>query len=201
MASASQGRETGIGSTTGSPISPGMSSPSTSFGSASRASTDSGSAGASSADSLKEGLKDTAITAGGVLRDQATQLAQDIGHELSRTGESQIARGADAIRRFARAIDNAASELEDQSPTVARSVHEAAHKVNRLSDNIASRNLSELLDSATQLARAQPVLFLGGSVFAGIALARFLKSSARHRPGSGAVSSGSVYQDPAQTPY
>ena len=65
---------------------------------------------------------------------------------------------------------------------VARTVHEAARGVESLSDNLSNRNVNELIDSAAQLARAQPALFIGGSIAAGFALARFLKSSGRQRP-------------------
>ncbi len=135
--------------------------------------------------SLSAGLKDTAQTAADAVRQQAAQLAQDVGHELNKTGEAQRARGVDAIRRLARAIDSAAAELESQSPTVARTVHEAARRVDGLSDNLSNRNVNELIDSAAQLARSQPALFVGGSIAAGFALARFLKSSARQRPSAG----------------
>ena len=133
--------------------------------------------------SLASGLKETAQTATEAVRQQAAQFAQDVGHELSKTGEAQKAKGAEAIRRLARAIDSAAAELESQSPTVAQAVHEAARCADGLSDNLSSRNVNELIDSAAQLARAQPALFIGGSVAAGFALARFLKSSARQRSG------------------
>jgi hypothetical protein len=134
---------------------------------------------------LSAGVKETAQTAAEAVRQQASQFAADVGHELGKTGEAQKARGVEAIRRFARAIDSAADELEGDSPVVARTVHQAAHQVSDLSDNLSSRNVNELIESATQLARTQPALFIGGSVAAGFALARFLKSSARQRPGAG----------------
>jgi hypothetical protein len=139
---------------------------------------------AQGADDLGAGLRDAAKTAADALKQQAAQLAQDVGHELSQTGEGQKMRGVEAIRRFARAIDSAAAELEGQSPAVAQTVHEAARHVDGLSDNLSGRSVNELIDSAARLARAQPALFLGGSVAAGFALARFLKSSAQ-RSGAG----------------
>ncbi len=141
--------------------------------------------GGQRAGSMGAGLKDTAQTAADAVRQQAAQFAGDVGHELSRTGEAQKQRGVEAIRSLARAIDSAAEELEPQSPTIARTVHEAARGVEDLSDNLANRNVNELIDSAARLARAQPALFLGGSVAAGFALARFLKSSARQQPAAG----------------
>ena len=76
--------------------------------------------------SLGAGLRDTAQTAADAVRQQAARFAGDVGHELSSTGEAQKARGVEAIRSFARAIDSAAEELKPQSPIVARTVHEAA---------------------------------------------------------------------------
>lgn len=128
------------------------------------------------------GVKKTAQTAADALRQQASRFAADVGHELGKTGEVQKARGVDAMRSLARAIDSAAEELDEQSPTIARSVHEAAQGVKSLSDDLSNRNVNELIDSATQLARARPALFIGGSIAAGFALARFLKSSPQHRP-------------------
>ena len=94
-------------------------------------------------------------------------MAWEVGHEFSKTGEAQKALGVEAIRGVARAIDSAAAELEKQSPSVAGAVHEAARRVDGLSDNLSNRNVNELTESATQLARAQPALFIGGSVAAG----------------------------------
>ena len=133
--------------------------------------------------SLGAALGQTAQTAADALRQQAAQFADDVGHELSRTGEAQKARGVEAIRGLARAIDSAADELERQSPLVARTVHEAARGVEGLSDNLSNRNVNELIDAGVRLARAQPALFVAGSVAAGFALARFLKSSGREQPG------------------
>jgi hypothetical protein len=141
-----------------------------------------------SSPSLSSGLKETAQSATDALRQQASELAQDVGHELNKTGEDQKMRGADAIRHVARAIDSAASELESQSPTVARTVHETARQVEGLSDNLSGRSVNELIQSATELARARPALFIGGSVVAGFALARFLMSSSSHRSSAGSDS-------------
>ena len=176
------------GTATGAPVATpsGGYSPQTSAGQHSgRHSQGSAFAGTQEGASLGSGLKETAQTAADAVRQQAARFAEDVGHELSSTGEAQKARGVEAIRSFARAIDSAASELESQSPSVARTVHETARRVDSLSEQLANRNVNELLNSAAQFARTQPALFIGGSVAAGFALARFLKSSARQRSGSG----------------
>jgi hypothetical protein len=128
------------------------------------------------------GFQKTAQTAAGALGQQATQFVQDVGLELGKAGEDQKKRGVDAIRNVARAIDSAGSELEGQSPTVARMVHETARQVDGLSDSLSQRSVNELVRTAAELARTQPALFIGGSVVAGFAVARFLRSSSERRP-------------------
>ena len=53
---------------------------------------------------LSAGVTETAQTAADAIRQQAVQFARDVGHELSTTGETQKARGVDAISQFARAL-------------------------------------------------------------------------------------------------
>jgi hypothetical protein len=130
------------------------------------------------ASSLGGDIKEAAKTATRAVKEQAGEFAADIGHELSKTAEVQKMRGVEAMQGFARAIDSAAAQLEQQSPRIARSVREAAHQVEGLSNNISNRSVDELLKAATDLARRQPMLFIGGAVAAGFALSRFLKSSA-----------------------
>jgi hypothetical protein len=139
---------------------------------------DAASAAASSAASISADAKEAAKTAGRAVQEQASQFAADVGHELKKTAEDQKMRGVDAIQCFARAIGSAAGELENQSPRIAQSVRDAAQKVDGLSRNISNRNVDELMNAATELARSQPMLFIGGAIAAGFALSRFLKSSA-----------------------
>ena len=63
---------------------------------------------------------------------------------------------------------------------MAQYVREAAGKIDGLSGIIRNRNVNELLQAASDLARSQPVLFFGGAIAAGFALSRFLKSSANN---------------------
>jgi len=130
--------------------------------------------------SLTKDMKEAAKTATRAVKQQASDFAANVGEELSKTAEDQKARGVEAIQGFAHAINTAAAELENQSPLVARYVRDAVEKVEELSGNISSRDVKQLLKATSDLARAQPLLFLGGAVAAGFALARFLKSSGKN---------------------
>lgn len=116
------------------------------------------------------------------IKKQASDLTANIGSELSNTAEQQKRQGAQAIQGFAHAIDTAASELDTQSPLVARYIHDAARQIETFGSNLSNRNVNELMVAVTNLARRRPALFLGGAVATGMVLARFLKSSARNQP-------------------
>ena len=132
--------------------------------------------------SLAEDLKDAAKTAGRAVQEQAAEFAANVGQELTKATENQKMRGVDAIQCFASAIRSAARELERQSPQMARAGRDAASKVEGLSQNLSSHSVDELVSAASDLARSQPMLFVGGAVAAGFAMARFFKSSADNRP-------------------
>lgn len=127
---------------------------------------------------LPDDLKAAATTMARAVKDQAADFASGVGQELSKTAESQKTKGVETIHGFARAITSAADELEDQSPGVARSIRMAAEKVESFSNNLNGRSVDELLKASADFAKSQPFLFVGMSVAAGFALARFLKSSA-----------------------
>jgi hypothetical protein len=128
--------------------------------------------------SLSASAKETAKSTARAAKEQASAFASEVGHELHETAEGQKARGAEVIGGFACAIESAAAELEGQSPQVAKYVHDAAGNVKAFSENIGNRDVNELARAATELARSQPVLFIGGAVAAGFMLSRFLKSTA-----------------------
>lgn len=134
---------------------------------------------APTAPSLMDDFADTARTATRAVQNQASELGEQIGHELTQVVDQQKSRGVEALYGFAHAIETAADQLENQSPQAARYVRDVAERVEGLSQNISSRDVRELLQAASDMARAQPILFCGGAIAAGFALSRFLKSSAR----------------------
>jgi hypothetical protein len=134
---------------------------------------------------LASDLKQAAQSAQRAAKEQASEFAGDVGHELSRSAEEQKVRGAEAIQGFARAMNSAAGELAGQSPMVSRYVRDAAQQVEALSGNLRSKSVPDLMHAASDLARAQPLLFIAGAVASGFALSRFLKSSASRSSGTG----------------
>lgn len=129
-------------------------------------------------------VKDAAKSAGQTLKHQATDLGAEVGHELNKTASAQKEKGAEALRSFAGAMNAAANELEDQSPAAADRVRDTASKIEALSENIAEKDVSELLNSAAKLAREQPAWFLGGAVAVGFGVTRFLMANPPQKTGA-----------------
>ena len=122
--------------------------------------------------------KDAAKATYDAVSAQASELASSIAGELETSADDQKRRGAETMRTFAGAVQHAAADLDQQSPIVARQFRTAAQKVENLAGSLRDRNIRDLVNDASELARRQPLWFFGGAIVAGFALSRFLKSSA-----------------------
>ena len=136
-----------------------------------------------SADIISD-VKDAARSAGQTLKHQASDLGAEVGHELKKTASAQKEKGAEALRSFAGAMNAAADELSDQSPAAADRVRDTASKIEALSENIAEKDVGELLNSAAKLAREQPAWFLGGAIAVGFGVTRFLMANPPRQTGA-----------------
>lgn len=130
-------------------------------------------------DVLLSAVRDTANASMEAVKAQATDLASNVGEEISKVAETQKVRGADQITGMAKAIDSAAAQLAKDSPQLASTVRSLGQKLESLSKAFREKSVSELVNSASDVARNQPVAFMAGSLAAGFAFARFLKSTAR----------------------
>jgi hypothetical protein len=101
---------------------------------------------------------------------------------ISRLASEQKIAGAERIDGLARAVHGAADNLEPDLPQAAKPLHEAAAALERASTALKERSVVDLMDGVGRFARTQPVAFFGGTVLAGLVLARFLKSSTDQRP-------------------
>jgi hypothetical protein len=92
--------------------------------------------------------------------------------------EAQQRAGAEQAEGFAEAVHDVADKLGEQSPAMARYVHEAATAIEGMGRTLRDSSPADLLGRVEDLARRQPVAFFGAAVLAGFGLARFAKSSA-----------------------
>ncbi len=140
-----------------------------------------------SASAALGGLKDQASQAAETARGTLSGMAADARGRLNDAVDQQKTAGADQLSGIAKAVQTAATDLQDKSPQVARLVGDAASSVDRFASDLRNRDVRDVLDQVTSFARQQPVAFFAGSVLAGLLLARFLKSESRTNPYGGGL--------------
>jgi len=129
------------------------------------------------AEQAKEQVKDLANQA----RDQTVELAHQATDQVSQLVDQQKQQAAERLGGLAGALHEAARQLEQKDADgFGRYAHRAADQVDRASRYLREKDLKSFVRDAEGFARRHPDLFLGGTLIAGVLLARFLKSSADH---------------------
>ncbi len=129
-------------------------------------------------DSTVSTFKDQASQAATQAKGAALSIADQARSRLTEIVDQQKAMGADKISGVAKAAQNAASDLDESNPQMAKLVRTAAENVDRIADDLRSSDLGDVVSTLAAFGRQQPVAFFGGAVLAGFLLARFFKSDA-----------------------
>ena len=114
------------------------------------------------------------------------EIAEPLKDKAEQLAEEKMAAGTGHIHTLATAVHGAARELEGSMPGIANSVHDVARRLEDTAYTVRNKNVDELVETFDHYARQQPGIVFGGAVIAGVVLSRFLKSSARVSPTSGA---------------
>jgi len=120
------------------------------------------------------------------LSENAKDAVSGAGDKLWSAAEDQKNSGADFVTGIAAAVRRAAGGFDNQIPQAGEYIRRAADQIDKTSDAIRQRDLSELLDGVQDFARRQPTAFLGATVLAGFAAIRFVRSSRSSGAGRGA---------------
>jgi ABC-type transporter Mla subunit MlaD len=108
-----------------------------------------------------------------------SQFGAGLAETLREGAETQKNAGADAVTTLARSARNAADDLENKSPEVARLVRSSANVVERVSTDLRNQSLADLVDATSNFAVRHPVAFFGCGVLAGFVAARLLSPPQR----------------------
>jgi len=117
-------------------------------------------------------MKATARDAAGHVMEEARDFA-----------EERKEAGADNVGRLGRAVHGAADQLAHELPQAAGFIHSAAETLQDASSTLRQRSIEDMVAGFRDFARRQPAAAFAGSVLAGFALARFLKSSSPRQRG------------------
>jgi hypothetical protein len=147
----------------------------------------------------------TASAGGGAAKDMVRDAAQTVKQEAATFAAGAKEQAAGHIEQhketatrtlgdFADAIRKAGDELAQKDQTLAgRLIVQAADGLESLSRSVSDKRPEELLDAVRDFGRRNPTAFIAGSVLAGLAIGRFLRSTS---PQSGAQGFGAEFTAP-----
>lgn len=136
------------------------------------------SGGAQDAADAGERAKRMAADAGQTVKSEAAQFAQKAKGKAREQVEAKKSAAAGVLGDVADVMHRAAEDLGGRDHGTAADLgHRAAAGLDNLAQMIATKRPEELLDSARDLARRNPVPVAAGSVLLGFAIGRFLRSS------------------------
>lgn len=113
---------------------------------------------------------------GGKIGAAAIQQVESVADDTKRAG-------LDQVQQLTGTAQKVADDLQGQAPMLADYIRDAAKQVDRMGEALRERTVGDLLNSATEFGRQQPMLFFAGAAIMGFALARFVKSGMP--PGTG----------------
>ena len=118
--------------------------------------------------------------------EKVQRQASDVGSDLQAQAQKMVSEQKEMARSglmdMVSAIRTAADDLErHEQPQFANLARGLARGIEDFSQSIGRRNFQEMLTDVQRFARDHPAAFFGGAVLAGLAIARFAKSSSEHR--------------------
>jgi hypothetical protein len=127
-------------------------------------------------------LTDLARAKAGELKQQAKETAHDMRERASSAVDQQKHAVVGRVEGVARALRTASDDLREQGqPLIAEYSRYAAEGLDSMARSLDQRDVDDLVGGVEDFARHRPVVFLGGALFVGFALARFMKSSSARR--------------------
>jgi hypothetical protein len=114
------------------------------------------------------------------VQDDLKGVARGMKDEIIETADEAKAEGVNQMGGISRAVHGAADELGRELPQAAGYIHSVADRLESASSTLRERRVEDLMSDFNSFARRQPATAFAGSVLAGFALSRFLKSSAPH---------------------
>jgi len=131
------------------------------------------------AKNLASDAKDQAKNLAGEAKDQAKEVANQARDHVQTLVGQQKNQAADRLGSLAEALRETGRKLNEgqQAGDFGQYADRAAQQVERLSGYLRDHELRDFVRDTETFARRRPEVFLGGTLIAGLMLARFLKAS------------------------
>jgi hypothetical protein len=106
----------------------------------------------------------------------ARAVGEAVGHKAEEVADRSRQAGAEGVARAAHTAEAVADAVAADAPAVAEYVRGAAAKIDRLAGDLREKKVGELLSSAAEFGRSQPLAMLAGAALVGFALSRVIKA-------------------------
>lgn len=127
--------------------------------------------------SKDEGISAITAEAAEKAKQWAADATETVTLQAKRMLDGQLGAGADLIAAIAGATRRASTDLERETPHIAKLVHSVADRVDRYSDQLREQSLDDLVRGASQFTRRQPALVFGLAALAGFLAWRVVKAA------------------------
>jgi hypothetical protein len=111
------------------------------------------------------------------------QRAGDMGFQQADQAKQQAAQG---LNQLASTVRRVSTDMQTDQPMIANVANTAADQTERIASFLRDTDAREIVRTVEDVARRQPLLFVGGGFLLGLAASRFLKAA-----GGGGSSQGS----------
>ena len=123
--------------------------------------------------------------AAGNIAENVKQQAQDVASGVQAQAQEilseQKEKAKSSITDLCSAIRRAADDLESRDqPQIANLARSLASGIEDFSQALGRRNLQDMVGDVQKFVREHPTAVFGGAILAGLAIARFAKSSSHH---------------------
>jgi vacuolar-type H+-ATPase subunit E/Vma4 len=157
--------------------------------------------GTEAAQEQAERLTDRAREKAGELKRQAEETAHGMRDRARSIADEQKHAAVGRVEGIAHALRTASDDLREQGqPMIADYSRYAAEGLESMAQSLDQRDLDDFVEGVENFARERPVVFLGGAMVAGFALARFMKSSSARRYRRTAAERGAATAGRAASP-
>jgi ElaB/YqjD/DUF883 family membrane-anchored ribosome-binding protein len=111
------------------------------------------------------------------IQDAATGLMDQAGKTAEAQASSAMTQAGETLQQLAKAVRDAGNGVRNERPEIASVANTAADQVDRAASYLRQHDAGDAVNAATDFARRQPALVVGGALLAGLALGRFLRSA------------------------
>ncbi len=114
------------------------------------------------------------------------ERAAGVGFQQADRARQQTAEGLDQLADSVRRVG---SDMESEQPTIANLASTAAEQAERVAGYLRETDARQLVHTVEDVARRQPLIFVGGAFLLGVAASRFIKAA-----GGGGSQGGTGYR-------